>query len=146
MIYDLNKPLDRDRFATRVQHLMDRSAMVEMTEKAYRTGSQNRYLHALIGAVALEVGETLDYVKRVYYKTTANYSLFVMTKEDKLLGEQVTVLRSSAELTKEEMNASIARFKAWAAKEGIYLPDPEDADRLKEIEYQITKYEKYLKA
>ena len=31
MIYDLNKPLDRDRFAVRVQHLMDRSAMVEMT-------------------------------------------------------------------------------------------------------------------
>ena len=81
MIYDLNKPLDRDRFAVRVQHLMDRSAMVEMTEKAYRTGNQNRYLHALIGAVALEVGETLEYVKRVYYKMTANYSLFVMTKE-----------------------------------------------------------------
>ena len=109
MIYDLNKPLDRDRFATRVQHLMDRAAIVEMTEKAYRTGNQNRYLHALIGAVALEVGETLDYVKRVYYKTTANYSLFAIIKEDKLLGEQVTVLRSSADLTKEEMNASISQ-------------------------------------
>ena len=48
MIYDLNKPLDRDRFAARVQHLIDRSAMVEMTEKAYRTGNQNRCLHALI--------------------------------------------------------------------------------------------------
>ena len=146
MIYDLNKPLDRDRFSARVQHLMDRSAMVEMTEKAYRTGNQNRYLHALIGAVALEVGETLDYVKRAYYKTAANYSLFVMMKDDKLLGEQVTVLRSSADLTKEEMNASISRFKVWAAKEGIYLPEPEDADRLKEIEYLITKNEKYLKA
>ena len=146
MIYDLNKPLDRDRSATRVQHLMDRSAIGEVTEKAYKNGNQNRYLHALIGAVALEVGETLDYVKRVYYKTTANYSLFMMMKDDKLLGEQVTVLRSSAELTKEEMNASIARFKVWAAKEGIYLPEPEDADRLKEIEYQIAKYEKYLKA
>ena len=99
MIYDLNKPLDRDRFAARVQHLMDRSAMVEMTEKAYRTGNQNRYLHALIGAVALEVGETLDYVKRVYYKMTANYSLFVLVKDDKLLGEQVTVLRRRAQRT-----------------------------------------------
>ena len=55
-------------------------------------------------------------------------------------------LRSSADLTKEEMNASITRFKIWAAKEGIYLPEPEDADRLKEIEYLITKNEKYLKA
>ena len=146
MIYDLNKPLDRDRFAVRVQHLMDRSAMVDLTEKAYRTGNQNRYLHALIGAVALEVGETMEYVKRMYYKTTANYALYVMTKDDKLLGEQVTVLRSSADLTKEEMNASITRFKVWAAKEGIYLPEPEDADRLKEIEYQIAKNEKYLKA
>ena len=70
----------------------------------------------------------------------------MMMKDDKLLGEQVTVLRSSADLTKEEMNASITRFKVWAAKEGIYLPEPEDADRLKEIEYQISKYEKYLKA
>ena len=92
------------------------------------------------------MGETLDYVKRVYYKMTANYSLFVLVKDDKLLGEQVTVLRSSADLTKEEMNASITQFKIWAAKEGIYLPEPEDADRLKEIEYQIAKYEKYLKA
>lgn len=146
MIYDLNKPLDRDRFAVRVQHLMDRSAMVEMTEKAYRTGNQNRYLHALIGAVALELGETMDYVKRVYYKTTANYSLFVMMKDDRVLNQSVKVLRSSADLTKEEMNASITRFKVWAAKEGIYLPEPEDADRLKEIEYLISKNEKYLKA
>ena len=146
MIYDLNKPLDRDRFTTRVKHLMDRSAMVEMTEKAYRTGNQNRYLHALIGAVALELGETIEYVKRVYYKTTANYSLFVMMKDDRVLKQSVTVLRSSADLTKEEMNASITRFKIWAAKEGIYLPEPEDADRLKEIEYLITKNEKYLKA
>ena len=30
MIYDLNKPLDRDRFATRVQHLM--AVMGEMSE------------------------------------------------------------------------------------------------------------------
>ena len=146
MIYDLNKPLDRDRFSTRVQHLMDRAAIVEMTEKAYRTGNQNRYLHALIGAVALELGETLDYVKRVYYKMTANYSLFVMMKDDRVLKQSVTVLRSSADLTKEEMNASITRFKIWAAKEGIYLPEPEDAERLKEIEYLITKNEKYLKA
>ena len=146
MIYDLTKPLDRDRFTVRVQHLMDRSAMVEMSEKAYRTGNQNRYLHALIGAVALELGETLDYVKRVYYKMTANYSLFVMMKDDRVLKQSVTVLRSSADLTKEEMNASITRFKVWAAKEGIYLPEPEDADRLKEIEYLTSKNEKYLKA
>lgn len=145
MIYDLSKPLDRDRFAAKVDQIWETCPIVEMTEKVYRSGNQNRYLHALIGAVALELGETIDYVKDSYYKTAANYSLFVLTKEDKVLNRAVTVLRSSADLTKDEMSMSIKRFKIWASKEGIYLPEPGDTERLKEIEYLITKNDKFLK-
>lgn len=143
MIYDLSKPLDLAQYTTRSEHLLRKGAIVELTEKTCRSGNQNRYLHVLIGAVALDQGHTIEYVKAQYYKMVANPDIFVIHLDDKLIGK-VTVLRSSADLTKEEMTTSIDRFKIWAAHEGIYLPQPEDKERIAEIEYQMVKYKKYL--
>lgn len=37
MIYDLSKPLDRERFATRVRFLSDKQRMVELTDVSRRS-------------------------------------------------------------------------------------------------------------
>ena len=54
------------------------------------------------------------------------------------------VLRSSADLTKEEMSLAIDRFKKWAAEQGMYLPDPEDEALLSMIQVEMGKVRKYL--
>ena len=71
MIYDLSKEIDRERLATRVKALTAKGAMVEFTEKAVRSNSQNRYLHALLGALAIDTGETSVSYTHLTLPTTA---------------------------------------------------------------------------
>lgn len=144
MIYDLSKPLDRQKFKTRVNHLFANGKQVELVEKAYRSLSQNAYLHVLLGVLAMDQGETIDYVKENYYKRLVNPDIFVLTKEDKILGK-VEVLRSSKDLTKEEMSKSIDKLRNWASSElGCYLPSADEESLLKQAEMEIQRYRSYL--
>lgn len=144
MLYDLSNELDRKRAAARWEFLMNKNAAVELTEHVCRTNSQNAYLHVLLGVLAMEFGETLEYVKQNYYKELVNPDLFVIKKEDKFMGERIQ-LRSSRDLTKEEMTESIDKLKVWASKEcGIYLPDAEDKALIARIEAEMRRNAKYL--
>lgn len=143
MTYDLSNDLHRKQFLARSSNLMDKGAVVELREMTGRSVGQNRYLHLVIGAVAMEVGVPLQYCKDTYYKRLVNPDLFCVVRQDKYCGE-VTVLRSSRELTVEEMTESITRFKRWAAEQGIYIPEPEDAERLKDIELEMGRMKSYL--
>ena len=67
MIYDLSKPLDRERFATRASFLSDKQRMVELTDVSRRTSSQNNYLHTILTYFANELGESMEYVKEAYH-------------------------------------------------------------------------------
>lgn len=143
MIYNLQNDLSLAQFKARAKKLIERGALVELTDKTIRSSQQNRYLHALLGAMALETGNTLEYVKLEYYKKTANPSIFVVPKKDVILGESYDI-RSSAELTVEEMNLSISRFKEWAGQEGYYLPEEGDEAILREIEIQMQTARRFL--
>ena len=143
MTYDLSNDLHRKQFLARSSNLLDKGAVVELRELTGRSGGQNRYLHLVIGAVAMDMGVTLEYCKREYYKRMVNPDIFVLIRDDKFLGK-VEVVRSSADLTTEEMSTSITRFKNWAANQGVYIPDPEDAERLKDIEMEMGRMKSYL--
>ena len=143
MIYNLAHDLDRERFRTKALALLNKGAAVELTEKVARTPSQNRYLHLIIGVVAMETGNTLDFTKEWYFKRLANASLFVVERTDCLAGT-ISYLRSSSDLTREEMSLAIDRFKKWAAENGLYIPEPEDSSRLRDIEIEMGRMEVYL--
>lgn len=144
MIYDLNKPLDREKFKARVNHLYAKGVQVELVEKTSRSLSQNSYLHVLLGILAIDQGVTMEYAKEFYYKRHVNADLFLLHKEDKILG-QVEVLRSSRELTKEEMSISIDKLRNWASQElGCYLPSADEESLLKEAEMEILRYRSYI--
>ena len=143
MTYDLSREFDKARLRVRIDALMQKGAVVDLSERAQRTRSQNAYLHKLIGVVALETGNTLEYCKEVYFKRIANAPLFVIRREDKLAGS-VEILRSSADLSKEEMTEAIDRFKRWGAENGFYLPNPGDEALLKEIETEMARMRAYL--
>ena len=53
MVYDLSSDFQRKSFLARMDNLMEKGAVVELTEKAFRSPNQNRYLHLLIGVVAI---------------------------------------------------------------------------------------------
>lgn len=143
MIYDLSQRLDRERFATRCRYLTEKAAVVEVTERTFRSGSQNRYLHLLIGLVALEVGASAEYVKTTYFKRLVNPDTFVLTSNDPYAGE-VETLRSTAALTKEEMSTAIDRFKNWGREQGWIMPDPGDTEILRQIEIELNRQSRYV--
>lgn len=143
MVYDLSSEFQRKAFLARVDNLMEKGAVVEMTEKAFRSHNQNRYLHLLIGVVAIETGNTLEDAKKWYFKETCNPDLFHVQHRDKM-GNCIDHIRSTAELTKEEMSTAIDRFKRWGAENGIYMPNPDDASLLKAIEIEMGRMKAYL--
>ena len=143
MVYDLSSEFQRKAFLARMDNLMEKGAVVELTEKAFRSPNQNRYLHLLIGVVAIETGNTLEDAKKWYFKETCNPDLFHVQHRDKM-GNCIDHIRSTAELTKEEMSTAIDRFKRWGAENGIYMPNPDDASLLKAIEIEMGRMKSYL--
>lgn len=139
MRYDLSNPFDQEQARTRLASLVARGAVIEITEKRQRSLSQNSYLHLILGWFALQVGETAEYVKQKYYKGV-NARLFEREKEDLYLHRKEKYMRSTSELTKEEMSESIERFRTWAAKEaGIYLPSADEQDYLRQVENEVSR-------
>lgn len=143
MVYDLSSDFQRKSFLARMDNLMKKGAVVELTEKTFRSPNQNRYLHLLIGVVAIETGNTLEDAKKWYFKETCNPDLFHVQHRDKM-GNCIDHIRSTAELTKEEMSTAIDRFKRWGAENGIYMPNPDDASLLKAIEIEMGRMKSYL--
>lgn len=54
------------------------------------------------------------------------------------------VVRSSRDLTTNEMTIAIDRFRDWSSKNGYYLPEPGDEDTLKKIAVETSKLKQYL--
>ena len=144
MLYDLKNPLDRERFKRRCNALFKKQGIVELSEKTIRSNQSNRYLHLILGYLAIETGNTLEYVKEVFYKRTANKDIFVRIKDDELLGK-TEYLRSSASLSQEEFSTSIDRLRDWSSQTaGIYLPSPNEEQFLASIEVEMSRHKQWL--
>lgn len=143
MQYDLSSDCQRNAFLSRVNNLVRKGVVVELTEKTFRSRNQNSYLHLLLGVVAMETGNTLEYCKEWYFKRLCNKDLFVFSRDDKYAGK-VEVIRSTADLTKEEMSIAIDRFKRWGAENGIYMPSPDDESLLRSIEIEMGRIKSYI--
>ena len=144
MILNLNIDFDREKFKTRSEFLLEKRKVVELTEKTGRSLKQNSYLFLILNIFAIEYGEGVEFIKERFFKELCNPELFVRTKEDKFLGE-ITYLRSSSDLSKEEMVTAIDRFKIWASKEaGIFIPDAISNEERIELLRQIDRNKNYL--
>ena len=143
MLLDLKNNLDLERFKAKVDKCLRDLPVVEITEKTARTSSQNRYLYLLIGVVAMEIGESIDYVKEVIFKRLLNKDILTIEVEDRYIGKWQKP-RSSAELTKEEMSMAIDRFKKWGREQGMYMPEPQDESLLRDIEIEMGRMRRFL--
>ena len=110
MIFNLSNHYEIPKFKEYVNKLFSERAVVEVKKKLpNRTLAQNSYLHLLLGYFGSEYGCSLDEAKIDFYKRTCNRDLFERKMVNKK-GNEVTYLRSSAELTTGEMTLSIDRF------------------------------------
>lgn len=144
MMYDLNNPLQRESFKVKAEALAKKGGIVDLTEKKPpRSIQANKYLHVCLAYFGLQVGETMDYVKRHYYKILCNKDTFIREVDDKYLGK-IRILRSSAELDSEEFARTITRFRDWAATEGIYIPSSEEYLMVQQMEIEIERNKRFL--
>lgn len=144
MLYDLSNPLQCESFKVKAEALAKKGVIVELTEKKQRrTNQQNAYLHTALSYFASEIGETMEYVKRNYFKVLCNKDLFVIDVEDKFLGK-IKVLRSSSDLDTAEMTTAIERWRNWAASEGVYIPSPEEHRLVQMMEIEVSRNRYYI--
>ena len=145
MLYDLSNPLDVQNARVRLESLIKRSCIAELTEKKQkRTLNQNSYLHLLLGYFASQTGNTLEWVKQQYYKKLCSPDIFIGEKDDPFLG-RVKYVRSSADLRTDEMNLTIERFRNWSASvAGIYLPEAMNEAEIAALQVEVERYKTYL--
>lgn len=138
MIYNLAVDLDRERFKKRVNALFAKKVMVELQDISRRTYKQNSYLHLIISYFASQIGEKADVVKQVIYKQIVNKDMFVRYRDD------IPYLRSVKDLTSDEMNMSITRFKSYCSENGVYIPDEREEEYIRCMMYEVEKVKQYL--
>ena len=144
MLYDLSNPLHNESFKAKAEALSKKGVVVELTEKKpQRSDKANKYLHVILAYFGLQVGETMEYVKKNYYKILCNKETFIREVDDKYLGK-MKVLRSSADLDSDEFSLTITRFRNWAAGEGIYLPSPDEHRLVELMKIEVSRNKLYL--
>jgi hypothetical protein len=117
------------------------SKIVEVKEvKPRRSLNQNSFIHLLLGIFSVETGNKIADAKDLY--KWVNQDIYYRKK--KMAGEVVLTVRSSADLTKEEMTKSIERFREWSAEHGYPLPTAEDKEALRYYENQIEQSSHHL--
>lgn len=143
MLYNLSDDLDRKRFLAKVDYLCGKGGVVELSGKRTRTLSQNNYAHLCFGVLAMEVGESVEYVKQEVFKRICNPDIFIVEKHNPILGT-IQVLRSTAELTTGEMSIAIDRYRKWCSEQGVYIPEANEQAIIASLEAQLSKYQRYV--
>ena len=124
MNYDLTNKEQRKKFIKYANSLLKHQrTLVSLEDKSNRTLSQNCYIHVLCRILAQDTGVTEYYAKQVYFKELSNPDLFIHVTKDTLTGKMVKTIRSSADLSIQEMARAITNFRNWAAEQGYYLPE-----------------------
>lgn len=158
MEYNLSSKENRKRFVKYANSLLkNKRTLVSLEDRSNRTLSQNCYIHVLCRIMASETGTTEYYAKQVYFKELANPDLFIRVTKDPLTGQMVKTIRSSTELTIQEMSKAIDNFVRWAAEQGYTMPvadsnddgtmtfaDDEAKEAFNQAQVETSKDEQYL--
>lgn len=126
MLLDTKIQFEAKKLQTRVDYLIAKGAKVDIVEKfPKRSTDQNSFFYAVLTQFCVEYGETIEYVKERMFKTEINPEIFIYERVNRKTGESRKALKSSADITTEEMSISINKFLKYAAEMGIYIMDAE---------------------
>lgn len=146
MIYRLNNEFEKESAKTAFEMYCKNGNVIELGKKNFnRTLNQNAYLHLILGWFAYNYGERLEYVKHEIYKKQVNPDLYVCMYANRVTGELREDIKSSRDLSIEDMRISIERFRNFSAKEaGIYLPSSNEHKQLAEIYIEIERNKQWI--
>lgn len=137
MNYNLAEPKELLAARSRVTYLARKGKRVKITEvQLARSLSQNNYLHLIIAAFGAHFGYTLEEAKMIYKQV--NSSTYYYTKKGR------TFIRSSADVSKDEMARTIDKFMQASSEAGCPLPLADDREWLLQIENEIERTKRYL--
>lgn len=144
MVVDGRNPIRVEAARKYFEKLIKDEEVFELKKKdTKRTLSQNSYIHYLFSYLSDQTGYGEDEIKVEFFKKKCNPDLFykeVLNKRGKL----VQVLRSSKELSKDEMSLAITRFRNWSASEAeVYLPSSSDLDFIRYCEAELKSIKEY---
>jgi hypothetical protein len=137
MIYDTSKELEVNKLLSRLDALLSKKCVIELTEKKKtRTLSQNAYLHVCITLFAIETGNNLDDMKHELKRSCH----FMHTFD----GEKFKTVRTR-DLDTKRLTDFIDWIRNYASMQGCYIPT---ADEYKlnqfEIDKEIAKNKEFL--
>jgi len=146
MVYKLKNDFDKKNFIAKIKVLIEQQKEVELNViKQKKSIPTNSYFHLIVGWFALEYGETIDYVKQEMIKKVICSETFIFDYVNKKTGELSKRYRSFADLSQEESNYVIDKFRNYSSKvAGIYLPDKSDLINLHQIDLEVRKNKQYL--
>ncbi|WP_127846172.1 hypothetical protein [Psychroflexus aestuariivivens] len=139
MLYDTSIEFDKKRAIERFKYLIDKKKRIELIEKKKkRSLSQNNYLHLILSWFGLEFGYTLEEVKQEIFKKEVNPEIFYDGEKSGLI--TISRWRSTADCNTEEISLATNRFRDYSAKNGCYLPEPNDLPAISEMERQLSQH------
>ncbi len=146
MIYNGEIELDQRKAKERLEWLISKSKRFELKEKRKsRSLSQNNYLHLILSYYALEMGETLEYVKQEIFKKIINTDIFKYERINRMTGEIRDDWKSTSGMDTKQLTTAIDRFRNHASKDlGIYLPEPKDLALIDQMQNEIQNQKQYL--
>lgn len=139
MQYNLSSELDRERLQARLAKDIEKGVVVDYTVHKFMTPSQNRYLHLLVGVVAMECGTSIEYAKAEYFKRLVNHEVFAFEEYDPILKRTTEKLESITKIPCERLSVCIDKFKQWGREQGWKMPDAEDERLLRLIEIEMGR-------
>lgn len=143
MKFNLKSKVEAGNAFRHLADLAEKEQLVEVKKiSPKRSLNQNSYLHLLLGAFGQHFGYTLEEAKTIYKTLPGNEDIYVYKKE--VRGKEHTFLRSSANLSKEEMAKSIDTLHEWSKKGGYPLPPATDQEWLRQIENEVERAGYYL--
>lgn len=102
----------------------------------HRSLNQNSYLHLILAYFGSEVGYTLEEAKTLYKRV--NSDIYLYEKNG------AKFLKSSADLSKEDMMKSIDRFMQYSEEQGVPLPKSDNQDFLDLATNTVEAHKNYL--
>ena len=141
MKYNLKIPQESKQAYDYLAKLLIEERLVEIKKVSPRRSlNQNNYLHLILSAFGAHFGYSLEESKQVYKQV--NSEMYFYTKE--IRGKTMKFVRSSSDLTKEDMASTIDKFMRVSAEAGYTLPLATDAEALQRLENYIEENKFYL--
>ena len=146
MIYNSKIEIDKQKAMERIEWLIKNERKFEIKEiKHRRTLKQNAYFHLILSYFALEVGETLEFIKQEIFKKKVNPDTFRTERKNPKSGKIREDWKSTADLDTKQLSECIDRFKHWTVKNtGIRLPDANENEFLDYIQNEIELQKQWL--